>query len=184
MKIVLFILLGLVGLLGLVALVLYIAGSQMPREHRAQRSVILTASRATVWSAITDYAAIPSWWPMVKAVRVEKLADGTELTWNTDSHGNEVPYRTSESRVNERLVRVIASDQLAFGGTWTFDLADASGGGTQLTITEDGYVNPPIFRAMAKWVFGLDTTMRDYLANLEKHLATKSNPATSSIAKP
>jgi uncharacterized protein YndB with AHSA1/START domain len=184
MKIALFILLGLVVLLALVALVFYIVGSQMPREHRAQRSVTLKASRAQVWSAITDYAAIPSWWPMVTSIRVEKLADGTELTWTTDSHGNEVPYRTSESRVNERLVRVIASDQLAFGGTWTFDLADAAAGATQLTITEDGYVNPPIFRAMAKWFFGLDTTMRDYLANLEKYLATKSTATSSPTTKP
>ncbi len=174
MKIALFILLGLVALLALAGLVFYVAGSRLPREHRAQVTVTLPASRAAVWSAITDYAAMPSWWPAIQSVRTEKLADGTELTWTTDSHGNKLPYRTGDSRVNEHLVRVIASDQLAFGGTWTFDVADAAGGGTRLTITEDGYINPPIFRALAQWFFGLDTTMRDYLANLEKHLANKT----------
>lgn len=172
MKIALFIVLGLVALLGLATLVCYLAGSSMPREHRSRIAVTLRASRATVWAAITDYAAMPSWWPAVKAVRLEKLPNGTELTWNTDAHKQEIPFRTGESRTNEKLVRIIAKDGLPFGGTWTYELADAPGG-TQLTLTEDGFVNPPIFRAMAKWFFGLDTTQRDYLAHLEKHLAAK-----------
>jgi uncharacterized protein YndB with AHSA1/START domain len=172
-KVALLILIGLVVLLAIVALVLYVAGSRMPREHRSIVSVPLNASRAAVWAAITDYAAMPTWWPAVKAVRTEKLADGTELTWNTDNHGREMPFRTGESRVNEKLVRIIARDDLPFGGTWTFDLADAIGGGTRLTLTEDGFINPAIFRAVAKWFIGLDATQKDFVAHLEKHLATK-----------
>ena len=173
MKIALVILLGVVALLAVATLVLQLAGSRMPREHRSQITVTLKATRTAVWAAITDYAAMPAWWPAVKSVRTEKTSDGTELTWNKDRHGQEIPFRTGESRANEKLVRVIAKDDLSFGGTWTFALADAPGGGTQLTLTEDGFVNPPIFRAMANWFFGLDTTQKDYLAHLEKHLAAK-----------
>ncbi|MES1194806.1 MAG: hypothetical protein ABUL65_02855, partial [Opitutus sp.] len=61
--------------------------------------------------------------------------------------------------------------KLPFGGTWTFLLADAPGGGTQLTLTEDGIINPPIFRAIATWFMGLDTTQKDFIGALEKHLA-------------
>ena len=173
MKIALFVFLGLVALLAVAALVSYIAGAQMPHEHRSVVTATFKASRATVWAAITDYAAMPSWWPAVKAIRTEKLSDGTELTWNKDSHGQEIPFRTGESRVTEKLVRVIAKDDLPFGGTWTFVLADAPGGGTQLTLTEDGFINPAIFRAVAKWFIGLDATQKDFVANLEKHLAAK-----------
>src|SRR5260221_70281 len=120
MKIALFVLLGLVTLLALTALVFFITGSRMPREHRSVVTTTFKASRAAVWAAITDYAAMPSWWPAVKAIRTEKLPDGTELTWNKDSHGQEIPFRTGESRVNEKLVRIIAKDDLPFGGTWTF----------------------------------------------------------------
>ena len=74
--------------------------------------------------------------------------------------------------MNEKLVRVIAKEDLPFGGAWTFALADAPGG-TQLTLIEDGIIKPPIFRAMAKWFFGMDTTQKDFIANLEKHLAAK-----------
>ena len=157
----------------LAMLVFYVAGSQMPREHRSQVTATLQASRATVWAALTNYAAMPQWWPAVKSIRLEKLPDGTELTWNTDSHGQEIPFRTGESRTNEKLVRVIAKDDLPFGGTWTYELADTGDGGTRLTLTEDGVIKPPIFRAMARWFFGLDTTQRDYLTHLEQHLAGK-----------
>jgi uncharacterized protein YndB with AHSA1/START domain len=173
MKVALFVVLGLLALLAILALVFYLAGSQMPREHRSVVLATFTASRTAVWDAITDYAAMPSWWPAVKSVRTEKRPDGSEVTWNKDSHGEEIPYRTGESRVNEKLVRIIAKENLAFGGKWTFELADAPGGGTQLTLTEDGFINPAIFRAVAKWFIGLDATQKDFIANLEKNLATK-----------
>jgi len=174
MKFLLIVLFSTIALLALAGVIFYIAGAQMPREHRSIVSVTLQANRTAVWSAITDYAVMPQWWPAVKAVRMEKLADGTELTWNTDAHNKQVPFRTGESRPNEKLVRVIATDQLSFGGTWTYELVDAGANNTRLTLTEDGIINPPIFRAIAKWFYGLDTTQRDYLAHLEKHLATSA----------
>ena len=171
MKIVLYVILGLVGAVALLLLVCYVAGSRMPREHRTQLTTVLRSNRATVWAALTDYPSMPRWWPAVKSIRMEKLADGTELTWNTDKHGQEIPFRTGESKANEKLVRVIAKDDLPFGGTWTYELADTPGGGTKLTLTEDGYIKPPIFRAIAKWFLGLDTTMKDFLTHFEAHLS-------------
>ena len=171
MKLALFLLLGLVLLIALAALVFYVAGSRLPREHRSVVTATFKAARPAVWAALTDYPAMPAWWPSLKSIRTEKLPDGTELTWNTDRHNHEIPFRTAESRVNEKLVRVIASDRLPFGGTWTFLLADAPGGGTQLTLTEDGIINPPIFRTVATWFMGLDATQKDFVGALEKHLA-------------
>jgi uncharacterized protein YndB with AHSA1/START domain len=171
MKTALFIAMGLVAAVAIAALVIYFAGARMPREHTSRITGAFRADRAAVWAAITDYAAMPGWWPAVKAVRSERLPDGTELTWNKDAHGQEVAFRTAEARPRERLVREIAGKDLPFGGTWTFELADAPGGGTQLTLTEDGWIQPPIFRAVAKWFIGLDATQRDFMANLQKHLA-------------
>ncbi len=96
MKIALFVFLGLIALLALTALVFFLAGSRMSRDHRSVITVTFKASRAAVWAAITDYAAMPSWWPSVKSVRTEKLPDGTELTWNKDARGQEIPFRTGE----------------------------------------------------------------------------------------
>jgi uncharacterized protein YndB with AHSA1/START domain len=173
MKLVLGVIVGLTAVLALAVVVLYVAGSRLPREHHSQVTLVLRADRAAVWSALTDYAAMPQWWPAVKAVRMKQLPDGSELTFNLDRHGQEIPFRTVTLRPQEKLVRMIANDRLPFGGTWTYELADGDGGGTRLTLTEDGFIDPPVFRAMAKWVFGLDLTQRDYLAHLEQHLAGK-----------
>ena len=172
MKILLLVVLGLAGVLVLVLLGLYLAGSGLPREHRAQIAVILPARRATVWAALTDYAAMPQWWPAVKSVRFERRPDGTELTWNMDGHGGEIPFRTAEARTGEKLVRAIATNDLPFGGSWTYELADAGPDATRLTLTEDGFINPPVFRAVARWVLGLDSTMKDFLVHFEPHVAT------------
>jgi uncharacterized protein YndB with AHSA1/START domain len=173
MKLALMIVLGLVAMVVLAVLGLYVAGSQMPREHHSQITVTLRASRAEVWDLLTDYRAMPHWWPAVKAVRMEKLADGTELTWNQDRHGQKIPFRTVESRPKEKLVRAIATDQLPYGGTWTYDLSETGAGFTRLTLSEDGYINPPIFRAMANWFIGLDRTQRDFLDNLQRQVSRK-----------
>lgn len=171
LKTLLIIALSVFAAIGLALGVCYVAGSRMPREHRSFVAATLPASRAAVWAAITDYAAIPGWWPAVKAVRTERRADGTEVTWFRDAHGNQTPYTTAESRPRERLVRVIATDRMIFGGKWTYELSDVPGGGTLLALTEDGWIDPPVVRAIARWFVGLDATQRDFIANLQKHLA-------------
>lgn len=173
MKILLLIVLGLAGAVILVLLGLYLAGSCLPREHRAQVTVILPVRRDVVWAALTDYAAFPQWWPAVKSVRFERRADGTELTWNTDPHGGEIPFRTVESRTGERLVRAIARDDLPFGGIWTYELTDGGPNATRLTLTEDGFIGPPLFRAVARWFIGLDATMKDFASHFEKHVSVQ-----------
>jgi uncharacterized protein YndB with AHSA1/START domain len=161
---------GLVAVVALAALVIYVAGLTMPREHRSRITTTLKASRDAVWTAITDYAAMPTWWPAVASVRMERLPDGAEVTINTDRRGQEIAFRTAELRPPEKLVRVIVGDRLPFGGSWTFELADAPDG-TQLTLTEDGYINPPMFRTIARWFIGHDSTQKDFLAHLETRLA-------------
>lgn len=175
MKIILRILLGLVASAVVACLICYIGGARLPREHHTQVSTTLLASRATVWAGLTDYAAMPQWWPAVKSVRFEKRADGTELTWNKDAHGQEIPFRTGESRPNDKLVRIIAKDDLPFGGSWTFELADAGNGRTKLTLTEDGYIDSPMYRAMATWFFGLDTTLNDFVTHFKKRVVVLEN---------
>jgi hypothetical protein len=69
----------------------------------------------------------------------------------------------------------IADPDLPFGGTWTYDITpDADG--SRLKITEHGEVYNPIFRFMARCVFGHERTMKAYLSALEKKLASESAP--------
>ena len=130
----------------------------MPRGHRAQLTQTFPADRAAVWDAINDFDGMPRWWPAVKSTRLERLTDGTVLTWNQDAHGNEIPFKTTELKPYNKLVRMIAATEQSFGGTWTFELGRRPLGRDEaLTLTEDGWIGPPVYRAVAKWIVGLDS---------------------------
>jgi hypothetical protein len=73
-----------------------------------------------------------------------------------------------EARPPERIVTRIADPSQPFGGTWTFEIARVPSGST-LTITERGEVYNPIFRFMARFVFGHSRTIDRYLADLDEH---------------
>jgi uncharacterized protein YndB with AHSA1/START domain len=170
MKTVLLIVAALIGLLLLAGLVLYLIGRSLPEHHTARVTVVLPAARPAVWAAINDFTKMPDWWPAVKSVRLETRPNGDVWAWNKDGHGQEIAFRTKEQAPPARLVREIMGDELPFGGTWTFELAE-EGSGTRLTVTEDGFIKPPFFRAVAQYFIGLDATMKDFAANLEKRLA-------------
>lgn len=170
MKIALLIIAVVLGLLILAGLVLYLLGRGLPEKHTSHLTVVLPAARPAVWAVITDYAAMPSWWPEVKGIRMETRPNGEVWTWNMDGHGQEIAFRTKEEQTPARLVREIVGDDLPFGGTWTFELAE-EGGRTRLTLTEDGFIKPPLFRAIAQYFIGLDRTMKSFTAHLDKRLA-------------
>lgn len=156
------------GLLAALLLGVYAYGLGQPLEHTASVSARIAAPPSAVWAAITDYPSMPSWWTEVKSVS-EETRDGVRITWNEDSHGNKIGFITKQEQKEKLLVREILSEGQPFGATWTFELAAVDNGSTLLTITEKGFIVPPVFRAFASWR-GLDATMKSYLKALEKHL--------------
>jgi len=64
----------------------------------------------------------------------------------------------------------IADTELAFGGSWTYELARTPTGGTSLSITEDGEVYNPIFRFMSKFFFSPVATIEKVQRSLAKKL--------------
>ena len=172
MKILLISLGAIAGLLVLASLILYLFGRAQPEWHTARIAFTVPRARAIVWAALTDYAAMPQWWPAVKGVRFETRPDGVVLTWNLDSHGKEIAFRTREETAPERLVREIVGDDLPFGGTWTYELV-AGGGGTRVTLTENGFIKPPLFRGIARLLMKPDATMRDFEKHFVPYVAAK-----------
>jgi hypothetical protein len=61
----------------------------------------------------------------------------------------------------------IADPNLPFGGTWTFEITPAPGG-ARLRITEDGEIYNPLFRFMARFIFGYEGTINGYLSAQER----------------
>lgn len=157
----------LLVLAAVAVLTAHLVGRGLPREHRASRSERLRAPVASVFAAITRVEAFPQWRSDVKSVEALEPVSGRRRYRETGGRGA-LTFEVSEQIPNQRLVTAIV-DEGPFGGRWTFDL-QPQGDETALTITEDGFVNPPLFRFLSRYVFGHATTMERYLANLSRRL--------------
>jgi uncharacterized protein YndB with AHSA1/START domain len=158
------VLIVVVALAAIVAVVAFI-GSRLPVAHVASRSATFAAPPDAIWKAITDVDGFPSWRKGV--TRVERLPDRAgKMAWAEHGSNGRIPLVVDRSEPPRLLVLRIADPDLPFGGTWTYELAPAANG-TTLTITENGEVYNPIFRFMARFIFGYDGTLKDYLQSLE-----------------
>jgi uncharacterized protein YndB with AHSA1/START domain len=145
-------------------------GAVLPREHAVTRSVDLHAPPEVVWELISEPDKFPTWRSSVKSVEI--LSTGDEpAKWVECSGKDRLKLAVVEAKGRDTLVTKIDDDKLPYGGTWTYTLRPATGdAGSHLEITERGFVNPPPFRVLAKFVFGHATTIEGYLADLRKRL--------------
>ena len=139
----------LIALVVVAAVVAVIAaiGATLPRDHVATRSLALRRPAEEVWLAILRATA----------------ASG-------------VPVDVVESDPPRRHVTRVKDTEKMFGGTWTITIAPTASG-SDVTITEDGWVANPIFRFVSRLLIGHHATMDALLKNVAK---TLSEPAALS----
>jgi uncharacterized protein YndB with AHSA1/START domain len=127
---------------GLAMLVAAIAvvGSMLPRAHSASRTLRVRRPAADVWPVITETAVASS-----------------------------VPVDVLENDPPHRLVTRVTAAERNFGGTWTIVLKP-NAEGSDVTITEDGWVANPIFRFVSRYVMGHHATMDALLTSVAKTL--------------
>ena len=155
-----------VAILAEVALV-YLVGSLLPVQHTATVTASLQNSPDEVWSTISDPRQFATWRSGLKSVEVTDERNWKEIS----SQGDEIIFQAVIWEPGKKLVTRIMNQDLPFGGEWVYEF-QADGKGTRLTITENGEVYNPVFRFMSKYVFGHDTTLKNYVADLEKTLLT------------
>ena len=130
-------------LLGAITLV----GYSLPVGHEASRSAEFARPPGDVYGLISDLQNYATWWPEA----------GPQV---------EIVENIPPTRFVTRIV-----GETAFGGTWTMEIVPAPGG-SRLTITERGEIYNPIFRTLARFVFGYTSTMESCLAAAQKRLGT------------
>lgn len=140
---------------------LYGWGAAMPKEHVATMESEIGAPPAEVFERIADFEKRPVWRKELKSVVVE--AEGRFVV--EDSSWGKIRYEVMEREAPRRLVTRIADDSLAFGGTWTIKVEPAAGV-SRVSVREDGFVKPPVFRVLSKYVFGHTKTMEGFLTDL------------------
>ena len=169
----------LVPLLLVVVVVLAIlCGSLIPRDHTATSTIELRATPAQVWATITGWQQLQQWRKGLKSVEAFTAPDGRQ-GWVETSGWGRVPLVIERAEPGRLFVGRIADDSLPFGGTWTHRLEALPGGGTRLASTEDGFIKPPLFRLLAKCVFGYHKTLNDYQRQLAAKFGEGPRPANS-----
>jgi uncharacterized protein YndB with AHSA1/START domain len=156
-----------VGALAMILTVI-VVGSFMPRDHTASATVRLNRPVGDVWTAITDFDAQPAWRKGLAGVERLPDRDGRRVHRELSRHGP-MTMIIESAEAPSRLVKRIADESLPFGGTWTFELSP-DGDGARLTITEEGFVKPAMFRYIGR-IIGQDSTIKGYLSDLTMHLS-------------
>ena len=161
MKNVLLIVLGLVVLL---IVLVVVTGFLIARDHVAATRAEYRRSADEVWDAITDIQGFTSWRQGLQSVEQLPDRDGHRV-WREKSGFGPLTLIEVEATQPRRLVTQIDDTDQPFGGKWTFDLEPVANG-CRLTITEAGFIKNPLFRALARFVFGYHSTQETYLRSL------------------
>ena len=141
MRIAIWIVVSLVGIVGVVALIGYF----LPVAHEASRSAEFNTPPEQVFALVADPNSYQGWW------------DGADVK-------TEVVERVPPTKLVTKIV-----GETQFGGTWTIDIAPTTNG-SRMTITERGEIYNPVFRALARFVFGYTSTMDSCLSAAQKKL--------------
>lgn len=157
-----------IGALVTIVIVIALVGWSLPVRHRASVARTYMAPASSLFQLITDVAAFPTWRSDVKAVEALPDENGHRRWRETTKNGPPITFVVDQMVPDRLLVGRIADTNLAFGGSWTYELTPAGNGTTTLRITEDGEVYNPIFRFVSRCVMGHDATMKQYLAAVAK----------------
>ncbi len=142
----------------------YVVGRRMPREHTVSSRVQLTAPRDSVWAVLRNFGDYPKWHSDFKSSVRGRPRGGHEV-WVQDVGGMTMSVELIQVRPPSLLVSEIITDEKSqWGGVWTYELA-STGIGTEVTITEAGWIKSPFFRVMMK-VMGTHSTMDGVLKHL------------------
>ena len=153
---------------GVVALVAGI-GWMLPKAHTAARTAQYAAAPEAVFAAVSDVGQYASWRSDVTSV--DLLPSGDGKVFRETGPDGQVTYRIETLEPPTRMVSRIADPSLPFGGSWTFEVAAAAGGGSSLTITEDGEVYNPIFRFISRFFMSPTAAIEAFENDLARHLA-------------
>ena len=157
----------------LLALAMALLGSLLPPDHTATRKARFRRKPSEVWAVVADPLNAATWRDDV--VSVEKLPDQNGCAaWKEKwKDGKLIVMQRTLFEPERKLQTRIANTDLPFGGTWTFELSP-QGEGSELRITEDGFVSNTLFRFLARFVFGHTSSMEAFL----RHLGAKFGEQT------
>lgn len=154
----------LLAVAGLVVLI----GWMLPEQHEATVSASVGRAPDRVYAAIANVAAYADWMDGVKRVDMLDSPDG-RVRFRQHTGDGPLVIEVVAAEPPSRFSTRIADPGQPFGGTWTFEISPEAGG-SRVTITERGEVYNPVFRFVARFIFGHTKTIQSFLGSLQRHL--------------
>ena len=151
----------------------WLYGRSLPREHRASSAITLVAHQDTVFALIRNLGTANSWWSDLRGVR--RLTRARE-SWEQDMGASgKISLEVTAADPPRRMITTVLNDQQQdFGGTWTYDVRMFASV-TEVQITENGWIESPFFRVVAK-LRGHHRTLNSYLSSLGAHFGESVTP--------
>lgn len=151
-----------------------VGGYLLPENHTAKTRATLNRNPEVFFELITDFPKWPRWNKETK--KVERLPDQNgHMVWRLGDLLLEIVEIVPPTNGSARLITRIADPKSPFGGTWTW-LIEPIGGASQVTIIEEGTIKNPLFRFLAKYLFGHHATAKTYFHALGAHFEQAVSP--------
>jgi hypothetical protein len=173
MKLLLRILLSLVVLLVIAAVFAYADGASLPEDHTATVTGTISAPPDAVFARIVDVGAGAAWRPAVKKVTVLAPDNGRDRWVEDLGHGQTMTFLALDTAApgqpsgTGRREVFLDDPKASYGGTWVYTVAPGpSPNTTALTITETGFIHPPLYRFMMRHVLGMTYNLDQYLKDM------------------
>ena len=154
------------GALAVAGGIAYWMGSRLPLDHVATVRAHFGVPPDSMYAAVSNVAAYPSWRPDVKRVEVMPPRNGRAV-WRETSRSGTLEYEFTIALPPFRLVSTLVTPDAGFSGRWMYHFNPDSTG-TTVMLTEEGAVQNPFFRFLMHYAFGERSSMENFLALLGK----------------
>ena len=159
--------LALAALVVLLLACAYIDGLTLPDNHVATVTGTVAAPPEKVFALIADIHSIPTWRHAVKSVTILPADDGRDHWTEHLAHNQDMTFLATRTEAPTRRDVLLDLATPSYGGTWTYVLAPGpSPNTTTLTITETGFIHPPLYRFLMQHVLGLTYNLNQYLSDV------------------
>ena len=147
----------------------------IPAEHEISRKAKLSKPPAIVWAVVSDPMRQPKWRRDVLKVGPAVLPNGAEGFEEEWRNGVKLLTEVTVIDPGKKFESRIVNTDLPFGGLTIYEFSQL-GEGTELRITEKGFVRSPFMRFFRKYVFGYSSSVDGVLQLVGLHFGENVAP--------